>query len=781
MSKSRRSKRESRQSETERRKPGEAAFVYRRWSLVAVTCVVIALVGWRTILAPRARKDADGYNVVLITLDTLRADRLGCYGYDRAATPVIDRLASEGTRFAQVATSVPMTLPAHATIMTGLYPPRHGVRDNGTFRLTDDHETLAEVMQRNGYATAAFIAAFVLDERYGLSQGIDHYDDNLTLRYRLPTPQAPQNPDRPANVVVDSTLAWLQSRGNDDRPFFAWVHLFDAHQPYAAPEPFRSRYAAQPYDGEIAFVDAQIGRLIEGLASLGCSENTLVVFVGDHGEGLGDHGEDTHRQLIYESTIRVPLILHCPGVVQAGAVVDRTVAATVDVLPTILDLTGLDIPQNIDGQSLVSNAPDSNRVVYMETLSTQLNDGWAPLFGVRDIEGKYIDAPTAEFYDLTTDPNEQTNLLATRRDDVSRLADALKALRVTFPDTAVASAVTPTEEELKRLAALGYVVGPGASDGPRSQLDPKIMIQSVAERIRGIHLMQQGKPREAIIIFEKLIEQSAGGSSEMWSSLSGAQMMIGDTADAIRSGRRSVELAPKKPERWCALANQYLRIGNDHEADVCLGEAERLDPAHGDSSLIRARAAMANEHYADAQAHCRRAIDLDPVRCAADGNALLGLIHNRRSQPDDAARSFEAALKHDPRNGTGLLGLAEILALRGQRQRAIELCQLLIEGQPEFLPGGRLMGQLYFETGQPDIAINILRTVLQRSPSDREAHLQLARVLASTNLVDASAHHLERASALGEIDFNALRSDPAFGPVLDHPRVVALENTQSLK
>ncbi len=742
--------------------------------------IIIALVGWRAVLSPRGGDAGRGHNVLLITLDTLRADHLGCYGYDRVETPVIDGLAAGGMRIAQVAAAVPMTLPAHATIMTGLYPPRHGVRDNGTFRLTPEQETLAEILRRNGYATASFIAAFVLDARYGLDQGFDRYDDDLTLEYRLPTPNAPSNPDRPANVVVDAALEWLQTHQQSDRdaPFFAWVHLFDPHQPYAPPEPFRSRYADRPYDGEIAFMDAQIGRLLDGLRSLGVADKTLVVVVGDHGEGLGDHGEATHRQLIYESTMHVPLVFHCPGVVDAGAVMDRSVAATVDVMPTILDLLGMPSPRVLDGHSLVSVSSDSTRAVYMETLSTQLNDGWAPLFGVRDLRGKYIEAPTPEFYDLITDPNESTSLLASREDDVERLADALEALTATFPGDTGSATVTPTDEEIQRLAALGYVVGSGSAGDARSQLDPKIMIRSVEERLQGIHLMQRGRPHEAIAIFERLIEQSAGGASDTWSSLANCQMMIGKTDDAVRSGRRSVELAPRKPERWCALAKQYLELGNDPEAEVCLAEAERLDSGYGQVHMIRARHAFSRNRYGESERHCRKAIEQDPVRSAAEGNAFIGIIRRFEGDVDRAATSFELALTHDPRNGEALFGLAGILAERNEKTRAIELCQLLIEGQSEFLAGGRLMGRLYFEIGRTDIAVSILRTVIQKNPSDQLAHLHLARVFAALGQTEASAHHIERAAALGKIDFGVLWGDAIFAPVLDDPRVRSLDGSR---
>lgn len=720
---------------------------------------------------------AAGRNVILLTLDTLRADHLACYGYPNIETPVIDRLAAGGARFEYVASAVPMTLPSHSSIMTGLIPPKHGVRDNGTFRLTPDHHTLAELFHENGYATAAFIGAFVLDARYGLNQGFDHYDDDLTLRYRLPTPNAPANPDRPANVVLDAALAWLDNhlQTNPDQPFFTWIHLFDAHMPYAPPEPYRTRYADHLYDGEIAFVDAQIGRLVDTLHAHNLEYKTLLVLVGDHGEGLGDHGEDTHRQLVYESTIRVPLIFWAPGAVDPGTHSDSFVAATIDLFPTIADLTDLTTPETVDGRKLFSDPLEPDRTVYMETLSTQLNDGWAPLFAVRRLHDKYIDAPNPEYYDLLNDPHELRNLLATHQDDVDQLADTLAAILDESPDADGASAVTPTDEEIQRLAALGYVVAAGGSAVQRSDLDPKIMILGFKERLRGAHLLSQGKPRQAAAVFQKLIKRAAGGS-EVWSLLSTAQMMLGQTDQAIQSARRAVELNPAKPDRWCALARIYLSAENESEADVCLDQAQRLDPDDGTIYLIRARRAMNADRLDDALEFCRQAVMHDPSRATAQGRALAGVIHVRQGNTEQARTEFQAALQHDPRNGTALLGSARILAREGKNQQAIERVELLVEGQPEYLDGGRLLGRLHYEAGRADVAISILRVVVGKRPSDGIAHYQLARALAWKGRNDAAIHHLERAAALDALDPVAMQQDPSFAALLNIPRVAALLN-----
>ena len=758
----------------------------RRYLTIGAAAIAIGAAAWWSLwpgggAATAPRGGAKGFNVLLVTLDTLRADHLGCYGYREIETPVIDALAAEGARFTQAASAVPMTLPSHATIMTGLNPPHHGVRDNGTFRLTPEYETLAEIFQRHGYATAAFIAAFVLDARYGLSQGFDHYDDNLTLEYRPSTAQMTSYPDRPANVVVDAALEWLgtYARPQQSRPFFAWVHLFDAHFPYMPPEPFGSRYADRLYDGEIAFLDAQLGRLLEALRPLGFYDSTLVVLVGDHGESLGEHGEVSHAHLIYESTMRVPLVFWCPGVIAPGAVIDQFVAGAVDVAPTVLELAGLPPVKRCDGRRLFAGGLGPRRAVYMETLSPQLNNGWAPLFGIRRLNDKYIEAPTPEYYDLLADPGELHNQLARRQAQANELADMLAAMMGPGLDESGNASVTPTREEIERLAALGYITGSADDTAAQMDLDPKVMIHGFEERVRGLHLLNQGRPHEAIAVFQAMLARSPN-APVLWALLSAGQMRIGQTDEAIRSARRAVELKPTDPVRWCSLARCYLVIDDQEQADECLAQAERLDPGNGEAVLIRARRALDQDRLEDALDWCRRAIERDPSRSAAAGHALSGMTYARRGDRRAARSAFDAALDNDPKNGGALLGLARLLREAGEPQQAIDLLKRLIEGQEEFREGVRLLGRLHLEIGQVDVAESVLRKVVQMWPSDGAGHYELSRVLAWRGQVDAALDQLERAASFGPLDFEALRADPSFTAMVDNPRFVALERAHAV-
>jgi arylsulfatase A-like enzyme/cytochrome c-type biogenesis protein CcmH/NrfG len=763
--------------------PGNASA--RSWPL-ALAVIVLALIGAAVAVRywPRAQPlhpaiakpgAARGKSLLLITLDTLRADRVGCYGYDQAETPVIDRLADEGVRFAHAVSAVPMTLPAHCTIMTGLYPPAHGVRDNGIFRLTGEHLTLAESLKQHDYATAAFLAAFVLDARYGLDQGFDHYDDDLTLRHRLPTPTVPHNPQRPADVVVDAALAWLEAydAAGAEQPYFLWVHLFDPHLPYKPPEPFAGRYRDRPYDGEVAFVDEQIGRLFTGLAALGLADSTVTVLVGDHGEGLGDHGEPTHRQLVYESTMRVPMILHAPGVVGPGQVIEEAAVGIVDIMPTILDLLGLGAAETGDGRSILSGGLDPERAFYIETLSPQLNDGWAPLFGLRRVADKYIDAPGPEYYDLATDPGELENLWDAGHEGAQDLASLLDEMRASFPATTAAAAVTPSPEEIRQLEALGYLGGATKDDGV-SELDPKVMIHTFDERVAALDLLRRHRRDEAVASLEQLISKSPQ-SAELWSMLGHAQESLGRTQDAVVSARRATQLQPTNPEYLCTLASRLFAAGDEQAADEALAQAERLAPDYGLPWLIRARWALDQGRDDEALRCCRRAMDIDPVRCFADGSARAGLIHQRQGRDVEARAAFEAALAHDPRNGTALLARARLAIADGEPQQAIAHLQKLIDGQPEFDEGGRLLGRLHFDAGNARVAEGIFRLLLRRNPQDGPAHYELSRVLASRGRIDEALGHLASAAALEAIDFDALRSDPSFQALANDPRLEALQ------
>src|SRR5207247_1777060 len=352
-------------------------------------------------------------NVILVTLDTTRADHLGCYGYAPAKTPNLDALARGGVLFTQASSVAPLTQPAHSSIMTGMYPTHHGVRVNGNAALGQEQRTIAEALSEKGYRTGAFIGAFVLDGRWGLNQGFQLYDDQFNLeKYKHLDLASVQ---RPADKVMDAALSWLE--GQPSSPFLAWIHFYDAHSPYEPPEPFLSEHRAEGpaglYDGEIAFADQQLGRAVSWLQANGLDKKTVVIVMGDHGEGLGSHGEGTHGYFVYDYALHVPLLVATPFRELRGVRVDSQVSA-VDVFPTVVALTGIEGPGNVQGRSLLPAMfhprTDTTTYAYGESMTPSLQFGWSSLQSLRSSRYKLIKAPRPELYDLTADPAEETNI-----------------------------------------------------------------------------------------------------------------------------------------------------------------------------------------------------------------------------------------------------------------------------------------------------------------------------------------------------------------------------------
>jgi arylsulfatase A-like enzyme len=414
-------------------------------------------------------------NLLLVTLDTLRADRLGSYGYAAARTPHLDALAARGLRFTRATTVTPLTLPAHSSLLTGAFPAFHGVRDNGGFYLGEEQQTLAEVLRGAGFATAGFVGAFVLDSRWGIAQGFDRFFDDFDLTEfgEAPGMDAIQ---RPGSAVVDQALAWLaQARGG---PFFVWVHLYDPHTPYAAPPPFRAGFPATlsgAYDAEIAATDAEVGRLLAALAADGRLAETLVVVLGDHGEMLGEHGEATHGFFVYEGAVRIPLLVAGPGI--APAVVGAPVRI-VDVMPTVLARLGIAGPPAVQGVDLAPLLRGERLplVALSESWFPRYHYGWSELASIEDGRYKLIRAPRPELYDLARDPAEQENLAGEDPERAGRMAAALDRLLERLGSGAVPAGPAPVDTETAaRLEALGYLGGTATARhlDERPRADPK--------------------------------------------------------------------------------------------------------------------------------------------------------------------------------------------------------------------------------------------------------------------------------------------------------------------
>jgi arylsulfatase A-like enzyme len=506
------------------------------------------------------------WNLLIVTIDTTRADRIGAYGNRQIETPVLDGLARDGLLFADAVTTVPATLPSHVSLMTGLYPFHQGVRANGTFRLEEAQVTLAEILAERGFRTGAVVSAHVLDSSYGLDQGFETYLDDLTRGVQ----HAPQMfRERPAELANQAVTGWLRENAGDR--FFLWMHYFDPHAPYLPPEPFRSRYRDHPYDGEIAYVDAQIGALLDELSALGVREKTLVVVTADHGEAHGEHGEFTHSLLVHDATLRVPLIVHAPAALPRGRVIERQ-ASLVDVVPTILELLGIEAPHALHGHSFLHPLPPDPRPTYVETLATMTLHGWAPLFGVRREDFNYVLAPRPEIYDLRRDPGELENLFGERPELARELRAAL--VELAGEDPALGAEIVPNvevdAEAREALAALGYVVTTAdAGAAPGARMDPKDGVHHWERVQRGVTQRNAGDAAAAVETLEAAVEDVPGDVFAL-QLLAGTHLLQGRPDEALERARAAEALERTDPAIALLVASAHLDRRDLEEAEAAV-------------------------------------------------------------------------------------------------------------------------------------------------------------------------------------------------------------------
>ncbi|MCI0547395.1 MAG: sulfatase-like hydrolase/transferase, partial [Candidatus Rokubacteria bacterium] len=631
---------------------------------------------------------ARGYDLLLVTLDTVRADRLGAYGSRSAETPSLDRLARQGLRFETAIAAAPLTLPSHATMLTGLLPPRHGLRNNGAGALPPGMETLAMRLSSAGYRTAAFVGAFVLDRRYGLDHGFEHYDDAIE---RDPNALTSRVAERPGSVVVERALSWIGAP--DERPFFAWVHLYDAHAPYDPPEPFRSRHPASRYQGEIASVDAQVGRLLDLLEKTGRAGRTVVAVVADHGESLGEHGELTHGLLVYEPTLRVPFLLRAPGVVPAGRTVTEPVSLA-DLGPTLAGL--LERPF---ASAAALNGRDLSRVlrqggeppaadVYSESHYPR-TFGWSALAAMRRGNLKFISAPRPELYDLGRDPGEAHDRI--RLD--GRQAEMEKAL-VALGKADRKAAPAFDHDARERLASLGYVVAPPDRAPGDPGRDPKDVVGLFRRFEVANWAVQGGRLEEAIPALETLVAEEPT-NAVFRGLLAEVLRRRGHRARAVRLYRQAAASAPDDPDVRYNLALTLHEAGRHQEAWTEAEEAVRLDPARPESQNALGIARLAAGRPGSALAAFTRACELDPRDPRAHNNR--GNVLRQMGRAGEAEEAYRRAMELAPRYGDSLNGLGTLEVERGRPAAALPLFERALEAAPD-LHEARLNRAIALET-----------------------------------------------------------------------------------
>ena len=719
-------------------------------------------------------------NVVVISVDTLRRDHLAPYGAS-FETLAASRLAGEGVVFEHAVSQVPLTLPSHASLFTGLYPPRHAVRDNGGFVLGPDATTLAERLQAAGYRTAGFVASYVLHSRWGLGQGHETYDD--AFDYAGLASSALTDVERPAGPVVDAALSWLRQPRRAERPFYLWVHLYDPHDPYVAPDEFRRR-APTAYAREVMYADAQIARLLAALDTLGLRRNTLIVLLSDHGESLGEHGEPTHGIFLYGATLDVPLIIAPPPGATLGSpslsLAGRRVgglARLVDVAPTVLDLVGLPVPSGLDGVSLLpmvahegasaTGSPPSDPsdalagpVSYAETYYPRFRYNWSELVAMQTERWKFVRAPRPELYDLRQDPKELRDLSAEHPRVAATLANHLESMNL----LRAGELPTPAPldpEALARLRALGYVGGADSAParGAGARPDPKDGLPLLQELLQGQTDRDAGRLDDAARRLEALAQRDPENPA-VFVALSSVYFRRNDSEGAIKAAKRAVALDPASTVAVLDLAFAFRAAGRVGEAATGFERVLVLDPDNLKALLNLAEISHSGGELEKAFGFYQRAVAVAPRLAAAriglGGTALslnridvagealkqavalggtqpdlhfnLGVMAEQRGQRAIAAREYRAELAAYPESLGAWVNLGLLERQEGRVDAALAAFERAANARTDAIEGPYLMAETLASRGRTQEAERWAREALRRSPNDARARQMLERV-----------------------------------------------------
>jgi arylsulfatase A-like enzyme/tetratricopeptide (TPR) repeat protein len=692
-----------------------------------LAAVVLLILSW-FVIGPGG--SASRPSLLLITLDTTRADRLGCYGHEAALTPALDRLASEGALFEQAFANVPITLPSHATIMTGLQPPEHGLRVNGTQRLDVASPTLAELLQESGYQTAAFIASATLDSQNGLDRGFDIYQDDMSSAYPHDSGE-PLTAYRPGDAVTDLALEWLAERDGGD-PFFCWVHLFDPHHPYFAHEALEgTRFEGRKsYDAEVAFMDMQVGRLLDFLEREGLRESVLVVAAGDHGEGLADDREKGHGHMLYDFTLRVPLIFARPGSIPPG-IREEAMVSLVDLHGTILDLLGVSDTDARSGRSLapaLAGGRLESLPCYGETDLPYTSFGWSPLRSLTTPEWKYIRSARRHLYDRVNDPMERENRAESLPDRLEEMESALLAVeREMVPHTAAEVDLSP--EDIARLASLGYVAG--AQGLPDSGGIDYSSLSDVEDMVPVLEMLQQARAAgrenrgdDLIALLRRMLELSPE-SSAFRERLAMALLKDGRLEEGLAEIKEYLRRVPGDADARYVLGVAHARRNELLPAARAFLEVLRIRPDDDKAHEAMATLLMQHNDPVGASRHRERRSDL-PGEAVAHYD--LGVLLTGEGRVQEAVAEYEEALLIEPRDLPTRYRLAGLLETMGDTKAATEQYAEAL-GHEMSGPDTLLkMSEVLVARGNVEAAILYVARALELRPGDEGIRSRLAEL-----------------------------------------------------
>lgn len=688
------------------------------WLVTAWKCIAAGP------LAPVTDRPA-APSVILISVDTLRADRLSCYGYRGQHTPHIDAMAQEGTLFSQINSQVPLTLPSHVCMLTSTYPFSNGIEDN-IEQLGPNAITLATVLKGRRYRTAAFVGGFVLDRRFGLDQGFDVYNSRFNLRREKTT--NPGDAKRLGEEVVRDATQWLEA--NSGAPFFLFLHLYDLHTPYNLPPAYRARFRGSGYEAELGYVDEVLGRFWEFLRQRGLLEKTMVVFTSDHGEGLKEHGESTHGYFIYQSTLRVPLIIHWPTNTKPyPARVDQP-ASLLDIAPTILQFAGIPLPPQFQGRSLLGllnpQTPLSVEEVYSESLYARNHFGCHVLRSLRRGRYKYIDAPKPELYDLARDPGETDNLYARDKALALNFHEQLLALRSRFQAQRPAGRTALSPETVARLSSLGYVaVSAAHPDSPESGPDPKDWIADFENYGRAIALGSSSKLTEANVILDHLLAKNPG-LLDVRISLGLNLQRQGQHAKAAENFRNVLERDPLNALAHFDLGVSYYELHQLSDALKELQATLAIQPYYTRAEELLGTIWLDQQDYERARASFSHILTIDPHDYAAHYN--LGVLAALQGGWKEGESQLRAALETDPESAEAYNALGSLYLQHGDLGRARQALSEAIRLEPKFAWAHYNLGLVFCRQKSNKEAAREFHEALVADPHFRAAREALDRL-----------------------------------------------------
>ena len=650
-------------------------------------------------------------NVLFIIADTLRGDHLACYGNKNIKTPNIDGIAARGTLFENTFSQAPLTLPSHCSLFTSTYPQYNGVRDNGNYRLDPEAVTLAERLKENGYETGAFVSTFVLDSRYGLEQGFDTYDDEMDKPEKRVIKF--MNTERRADKVTANAIKWLKK--NKDERFFLWVHYYDPHTVYDPPSPYKEEYKDNLYDGEIAYTDEYIGHLLSTLKNLELDKNTLIVFLADHGESLGQHNESGHAVFVYDATLKVPLMISWPGVIPEGKRVSAEVSL-IDVMPTILDLVGLKKNKEIQGTSLYKliNGKDKplGKPIYSESLYAHLRYNWSPLQALRIGEWKYIQSTDPELFNVANDPGELKNLATDTPAKSEKMEQKLeKFLEKTSSEDKKDSHVAMDEATKEKLMSLGYIQGTPDTDG--FEPVPRDMIAVIEKMNLGDRMANSGMVAEAIKTFQEVLKADPD-NMEVYSHLGQCYKELKQYTLAAKCFKKAASFRPDDPMVHDGLGNAYKNMGMINEAYKEFMIAHELDPE--DASVINniGWCFQQKREFDKAMEYYDKALELEEDLATTHAN--MAICYRMKGDTDEAIKELNIALVQNPDLPFAHAEMCACIATRGDVTEAIFHCQKAIELDNTSFDGYNNLGVCYEMTGEYESAIENYKKAIEIQP-----------------------------------------------------------------